>query len=116
MFIIYFKGIVNKKYKTFIYMSGIYLIRHTKGPEKCVGLYRMSGYPGFILVNKNILGPLFFVGCHRMLENSGVGLHKVHCIFIKLLISSLFPLTLDKSVEILVCIHDHRQVTLLVFS
>ena len=34
--------------------SGTCLIRHTKGPVKCVGLYRMS-------------------------ENSGVGLHKFHC-------------------------------------
>ena len=34
--------------------SGTCLIRHTKGPGKCIGLYRMS-------------------------ENSGVGLHKSHC-------------------------------------
>jgi hypothetical protein len=33
------------------------LIRHTKGPEKCVGLYRVSEYSDFILVNTNILGP-----------------------------------------------------------
>ena len=31
-------------------------IRHTKGPGKCVGLYRMSEYLGFILVNRNSLG------------------------------------------------------------
>ena len=27
------------------------------GPEKCVGLYRMLEYSGFILVNRNTLGP-----------------------------------------------------------
>ena len=27
------------------------LIRHTKGPGKCVRLYRMSEYSGFILAN-----------------------------------------------------------------
>ena len=32
------------------------LIRHTKGPGKCVGLNRMSEYSGFILVNRNTLG------------------------------------------------------------
>ena len=31
------------------------LIRHTKGPGKCVGLYRMSEYSGFILVLIGIL-------------------------------------------------------------
>ena len=56
------------------------LIRHNKGPGKCVGLYRMSKYSGFILVNRNTLGPKIFVGCHRMSENSGVRLHKFHCI------------------------------------
>ena len=39
---------------TFNIYSGTCLIQHTKGPGKCVGLYRMS-------------------------ENSGVGLHKFHC-------------------------------------
>jgi hypothetical protein len=36
----------------------------------------MSEYSGFILVYRNTFGPSIFVGCHRMLENSGVGLHK----------------------------------------
>jgi len=39
----------------------------------------MSEYSDFILVNRNTLGPWIFVGCHRMSENSGVGLHKFHC-------------------------------------
>ena len=43
----------NQKY---LY-SGTRLIRHTKGPRKCVGFYRMSQYSGFILVNTNTLGP-----------------------------------------------------------
>ena len=66
--------------------SGTCLIRHTKGPGKCVGLYRMSEYSDFILVtgNKNTLGPQIVVGCHRMSENSGVRLHKFHCIRIKI--------------------------------
>ena len=55
--------------------SGTCLIIHTMGPGKCVGLYRMLEYSGFILVNRNTLGPYFFVRCHRMSENSGVGLH-----------------------------------------
>ena len=37
--------------------SGTCLIRHTKGSGKCVGLYRMSEYSGFILVNRTTLGP-----------------------------------------------------------
>jgi len=37
------------------------LIRHTKRPEKCVGLYRMSEYSGFILINRTTLGPYNFV-------------------------------------------------------
>ena len=48
-----------------LWYGGTFLIWHTKGREKCVGLYRMSEYSGFILVNKNILGPYIFVGCHR---------------------------------------------------
>ena len=55
------------------------LSQHTKGPGKCGRLYRMSDISGFILVNRNTLWPEFFVRCHRMPENSGVGLHKLHC-------------------------------------
>ena len=40
----------------------------------------MLEYSGFILVNRNTLGPYIFVRCHRMLENSGVGLYKFYCI------------------------------------
>jgi hypothetical protein len=69
--ILYWKTI-NSKY------SGTCLIWHTQGPGKCVGLYRMSEYSGFILVNRNALGSHIFVWCHRMSENSGVGLHKIH--------------------------------------
>ena len=36
------------------------LIRHTKGPGKCVGLYRMSEYSGFILVYRNNFGSINF--------------------------------------------------------
>jgi hypothetical protein len=39
----------------------------------------MSEYSRFILVNRNTLGLYIFVGCHRMSDNSGVGLHKFHC-------------------------------------
>jgi hypothetical protein len=42
--------------RTYIY-SETCLILHAKGPGKCVGLYRMSEYSGFILVNRNTLGP-----------------------------------------------------------
>jgi len=41
----------------------------------------MSEYSGLILVNRNTLRPYIFFGCHRMLENSGVGLHKFNCIY-----------------------------------
>jgi len=61
--------------------SGTCLIRHTKGPGKYVGLYRMSEYSGLILFNRNTLGPYIFVECHIMSENSGVGLYKFHCIW-----------------------------------
>ena len=33
------------------------LIRNTKALGKCVGLYSMSEYSGFILGNQNTLGP-----------------------------------------------------------
>ena len=56
------------------------LIWHTKGPGKCVGLHRMSEYSGFILVNRNTLGPYIFVGCDRMSGNWCVGLHQLYCI------------------------------------
>ena len=52
------------------------LIRHTKRPGNCVGLYRMSEYSDSILVNRSTLGPTIFVGCHRMSENSAVRLSK----------------------------------------
>ena len=42
--------------------SGTCLIRLTKGPGKCVGLYRMSEYSGLILVIRTTLGPYIFVG------------------------------------------------------
>lgn len=32
------------------------------GPAKFVGLYRISEYLGFILINRAILGPYIFVG------------------------------------------------------
>ena len=35
----------------------------------------------FYLLSRNTLGPYIFVWCHRMSENSGVGLHKFHCIY-----------------------------------
>ena len=70
--------------------SGTCLIRHTKGPEKCIRLYRILEFSGFISVNRNTLGPYIFVGCHRMSENSGVGLHKFHCTFIKYLHGGTF--------------------------
>jgi hypothetical protein len=41
----------------------------------CYRLYSMLEYSDFILVNRNTLGR------HRMSENSGVRLHKFHCIF-----------------------------------
>ena len=41
-----------KNYPVLIY-SGTYLIRHTKGSWKCVGLYRMSENSCFILVNRS---------------------------------------------------------------
>ena len=65
---------------TIVPSYGTCLTRHTKGPGGCVGLFRMSEYSDFILDNRNIVGPKIFVGSHRMSENSGVGLHKFHCI------------------------------------
>ena len=43
----------NKKYNKY---SGTRLIRHRKGPGKCVGLYKMSKHSDFTLVNRNTLG------------------------------------------------------------
>ena len=48
---------ITKCYLVYIYIySGTCLIRHTKGPGKCVRLYRMSEYSSFILVNIKTLG------------------------------------------------------------
>ena len=44
-------------YYYYYYYSGTCLIRHNRRPVKCVGLDRMSEYSGFILVNRNTLGP-----------------------------------------------------------
>jgi hypothetical protein len=46
--------VIANELKISIY-SGWCLILHTKGPGKCGGLYRISGYSGFILVNRNTL-------------------------------------------------------------
>jgi hypothetical protein len=62
----------------FSFYHGTCLIRHTKRPRKCVGLYRKSEYSGFILVNRNAFGPSIFVGCQRMSEGSCDRLF--HCI------------------------------------
>ena len=42
-------------------------------------MYRIvySEYSGFILANRNTLGPTIFVRCHNMSANSGVILHKI---------------------------------------
>jgi len=45
------------KYQTFDQNYIQCLIGHTKGPGKCVGLYRILQYSGFILVNRYTLGP-----------------------------------------------------------
>jgi hypothetical protein len=74
------KDIFNLRYHNIIsYYSGTCLIQQTKEPGKCVGLYRMSEYSDFSLVNKNTLWPYIYVGFHRMSENSGVGLNKFQC-------------------------------------
>ena len=48
------------------------LIRHTKGPGKCVGLYRMSEYSALILVN------LYFGTIHFCRMSQDVG--KLGCL------------------------------------
>jgi hypothetical protein len=50
--------------------SGTCPIRHTKGPGKCVGLYRILEYSGFILVDRNTLGSGKCVGLYRISEYS----------------------------------------------
>ena len=50
------KDIFNTHFRLY---SGTCRIRHTKGPGKCVGLYRISEYLGFILVNKNTVDHTF---------------------------------------------------------
>ena len=48
--------------------SGTYLIRHTKGPEKCDRLYRMSEYSGFILATEILWDHKFLLdvtGCRN---------------------------------------------------
>jgi len=57
----------------------------------------MSKYSGFTLVNRNNLGPSFFVGCHRMSKN--VALHKFHCISVHVQISLVTHTSY----------HDYRQ-------
>ena len=49
--------------------SAICLFRHTKGSGKYLGLYKMSEYSGFILVNRNTFELKKIVRCHSMSEN-----------------------------------------------
>jgi hypothetical protein len=74
-----FSSTVEFRCTEMVKYSGTCLIQHTKGPGKCVGLYMMSEFSCFILVNRYTLWPKIFVGCHRRSENSRVGLHKFHC-------------------------------------
>jgi len=53
----WFTQLTQHDTNTICIYSGTCLIRHTKGPGKCVRLYRMLEYSGFILVNRNTLGP-----------------------------------------------------------
>ena len=53
---------------------------HPGTREMCQNVQDVK-YSGFILVNRTILGPCIFVGCHRMSEKSGVELYMFHCIF-----------------------------------
>ena len=47
-----------------------------------VGSDRCQNIQGFLTKNvkRNILGPGILVRSHRMLENSGVGSHRFHCV------------------------------------
>jgi hypothetical protein len=73
---------MQKKPGTFTY-SETCLIR----PGKCVGVYRISNTQVFILVNRNTLGPQIFVKCHRMSDNSGVGLHLCSTVYISIILN-----------------------------
>jgi hypothetical protein len=53
---------INVHRLRFSLYSGTCLIQHSKGPGKCVRLYKMSEYSGFILVNINTFGASIFVG------------------------------------------------------
>ena len=57
----FYNNLKNVRYiegLAFALYSETCLIWHTKGPGKCVGLYvMMSEHSGFILVNRNTLGP-----------------------------------------------------------
>ena len=75
------------------------------GPGKCVGLYRMLKYSGFILVNTNTLAPSFFVGCHRMSENSGVGLHGNNYSFMPISVTMAQKMGPDEENQILSVCH-----------
>ena len=56
----------------------LFNLTHQGTREMCRIVHNI-GILRFISVNRNTLGPYIFVGCHRMSENSGVGLHKFHC-------------------------------------
>ena len=75
------------------------------GPGKCVGLYRMLKYSGFILVNTNTLTPSFFVGCHRMSENSGVVLHGNNYSFLPISVTMAQKMGPDEENQILSVCH-----------
>jgi hypothetical protein len=57
-----------------------------QGTREMCQIVQDDGIFRFNLVNRNTLGPSIFVRCHRMSGNSGVGLHKFHCIFEKILL------------------------------
>ena len=50
-----------------------------QGTREMCRIVQDVGILGFVSVNRNTLGSYIFVGCHRMLENSGVGLNRFHC-------------------------------------
>ena len=60
--------------------QNLFNLIHQGNREMCRFVQDVGINSDFILVNRNTLGPYIFVGCHRMWENSGVRLHKFHCI------------------------------------
>ena len=86
------------------------LIWHTKGPGKCVRLYRMSEYSCFILVNRNTFGPYIFVGCHGMSKKFRCPIAQVLLYFCWFVLREYISQSIDENIFLRASTHRKRSL------